>query len=198
MPTDPVRSRLGCGAVLALLLPLVLGLFGIETGPRSDAKYPPAASSPYLLPWKADVERLCVQGNRGVVSHYEGREEFAYDFAMPVGSEVCAARAGRVIKAVDKHTGNGTDKPNNVLVVDHGDGTRGVYVHLMQGGCLVKVGERVAQGQAIAKSGNVGRSMLPHLHFEVTDRRGTTLPVSFREAGVPIMLRSYRSKNKKH
>ena len=62
----------------------------------------------------------------------------------------------------------------------------------------VAVGQRVRQGDVIAASGNVGRSLLPHLHFHVTGPDGTTLPISFREVrpdGVPRMLRRYRSTN---
>ena len=75
---------------------IVLGLFVVFTGPRDLWRYPVATESPYRLPWSAGVRRLCVQGNRAIVSHREW-EEFAYDFAMPVGSDVCAAREGSVV-----------------------------------------------------------------------------------------------------
>jgi murein DD-endopeptidase MepM/ murein hydrolase activator NlpD len=145
------------------------------------------------------VRRLCVQGNRGIVSHRDD-EEFAYDFAMPVGSEVRAARGGRVIRVEVSHDGNGTDLPNNLIGVDHGDGTVGWYLHLMKGGALVKVGDQVRQGQAIARSGNVGRCMLPHLHFHVRPAGGgPTMPISFRDVeadrGVPRMFHMYTSGN---
>ncbi|MBI5369528.1 MAG: M23 family metallopeptidase [Planctomycetes bacterium] len=192
------RRRLLVGVAGGLLGVFLLACVA-PTGPEDPASYPPRAESPYLLPWPAGVLRFCVQGNRGVVSH-RGRERFAYDFAMPVGSQVCAARAGTVMRVVVTHTGRGTDKPNNLIGVDHGDGTTGWYLHLRKGGSRVAVGERVLSGQVIAESGNVGRSMLPHLHFHVTGADGATQPVTFRDVaadyGIPRMFSFYRSGNR--
>ncbi len=54
----------------------------------------------------------------------------------------------------------------------------------MKDGSFVRVGERVEQGQRIATSGHVGRSLAPHLHFAVrSDARRITLPVSFADVG---------------
>jgi murein DD-endopeptidase MepM/ murein hydrolase activator NlpD len=120
---------------------------------------------------------------------------------MPEGSPVCAARGGVVIGVDDTRDGNGIDAPNNAIVIDHGDGTRGVYLHLQKGGSLVSKGARVTQGQKIGLSGNVGRSMMPHLHFHVSPAdKGGTAPVSFsdvpEDAGVPRMFHSYTSGNR--
>ncbi|MEV0053612.1 M23 family metallopeptidase [Saccharopolyspora shandongensis] len=41
------------------------------------------------------------------------------------------------------------------------------YFHIQADGVLVNVGDVVTQGQAIALSGNTGRSTEPHLHFQV-------------------------------
>ena len=173
-----------------------------QTGPVNtdlpSARYPPRATSPYLLPWPVGVTYLCAQGNRGVVSH-KGAGQYAYDFAMPVGSDVCAARAGVVTKIVVRHTGQGTSAPNNLIAIDHGDGTTGYYLHLKKGGSYVVVGETVHRGQRIAASGNVGRSLIPHLHFHVKGRAGKTIPITFRDVaidlGIPRMFRHYTSGN---
>jgi murein DD-endopeptidase MepM/ murein hydrolase activator NlpD len=119
---------------------------------------------------------------------------------MNEGSDVCAARGGIVSKVVVTHDGHGYRAPNNYVVIDHGDGSSGWYLHLQKGGSLVRVGERVVQGQKIAKSGHVGRSLAPHLHFHVNDdARSVTLPVSFADvsegAGVPRMGFFYTSGN---
>lgn len=193
-----VVKRAGClGLALALLL--LIALFELFTGPRDLGTYPPRETSPYLLPWPAGETFLCIQGNNAVVSHRDRDGEHAWDFAMPVGSDVLAARAGKVVRVVDEHDGRGTDAPNNLVHVDHGDGTTGRYLHLKQGGALVKVGDAVQQGQRLALSGNVGRSLLPHLHFEVR-RDGATIPVSFHDVtddqGVPRMFKRYTSSNR--
>jgi murein DD-endopeptidase MepM/ murein hydrolase activator NlpD len=72
-----------------------------------------------------------------------------------------------------------------------------VYAHLRQGGSLVRTGQLVARGEPLGLSGNVGLSMLPHLHFHVQSR-SHTLPVSFADVpgdGVPRMFRRYTSGN---
>jgi len=184
------------GALLAVLLVSGIGVYWIATGPQHLEQYPSASASPYRLPYPADKTWLCVQSNRGVVSH-RGWEQFAYDFAMPVGSDICAARAGEVVKVVAGHDGHGYKWPNNSVVIRHEDGTQASYLHIRKDGSLVAVGDKVVQGQVIAASGHVGNSMLPHLHFHVTDpgRRGT-LPVSFSDVdhdrGIPRMFKWYK------
>ncbi len=58
----------------------------------------------------------------------------------------------------------------NVIVIKH-PYVKGVfatrYDHLKQNSVLVKSGQRVSQGQMIAKVGSAGKSSGPHLHFEV-------------------------------
>ncbi len=80
----------------------------------------------------------------------------------------------------------------NFVMVRHADDTVGRYIHLMQNGVGVAVGEVVAQGQVIGRSGNSGASSRPHLHLDVQTCGpnlppgyndlpcGQTLPVSFR------------------
>ena len=84
------------------------------------------------------------------------------DISCPRGSEVMAARDGRVV-----FTGfeGGYGK---LVVVEHEYGYRSFYGHLSKP--LVKPGDTVKRGQVIALSGNTGRTTGPHLHFEV--RRG--------------------------
>jgi murein DD-endopeptidase MepM/ murein hydrolase activator NlpD len=196
--TTPRRRILGsCLVLLALGLAIGLGLYAGLTGPRADVQYPDKATSPYRLPWAAGESRFCIQGNRAVVSHRDD-EEFAWDFVMPVDTPVLAMRGGRVSRVVDDHDGNGTDKPNNLVTVDHGDGTFGHYLHIRRGGALVKVGQVVRRGEPVARSGNVGRSMLPHVHVQVT-REGPTIPISFGDVdgdGIPRMLHTYTSGNR--
>lgn len=205
IPVKPPRRWVvrGAAAVLGVLLLALLGAslaaYAVFTGPRGLSSYPPAAESPYLLPYPAGVTRLCVQSNRGIVSH-RGGEQYAYDFYMPEGSEVCAARAGEVVTVVQHHDGNGRRRPNNKVVIRHNDGTLAAYLHIKKDGSRVAAGDRVAQGKVIAASGHVGKSMMPHLHFHVSDpARGGTIPLSFadvkRHAGVPRMFFRYTSGN---
>jgi hypothetical protein len=169
-----------------------------RTGVRDESLYPPAEQSPYMLPFPAGTTYVVCQGNRGVVSHRDW-EEFAYDFAMPVGSEVCAARGGIVTRVIDKNDGHGRHALNNEIAIDHGDGTVGRYLHIRKGGSHVHLGERVVRGQRIAESGHVGLSMLPHLHFVLDDWQGNSLPITFADvnsdSGIPRMFKRYTSQN---
>lgn len=185
--------------LFVVLLVVAVAAYFTFTGPRNLAQYPDARSSPYRLPWTAGQTHLCVQSNRAVVSH-RGWDEFAYDFAMPVGTDVCAARAGKVIQVVVSHDGHGYHWPSNVISIQHDDGTLAYYVHLKKDGSRVNVGDVVKQGQVIAASGHVGNSMLPHLHFQVTDaQKKSTLPIAFadvdKDSGIPRMFKCYTSGN---
>ena len=173
--------------------------YWVGTGPEDLSQYPSANQSPYRLPWTVGQSYRCAQSNRGIVSH-RGPGRFAYDFAMPVGTEVRAVRGGEVVFVIVSHDGHGLRRPNNRLVIRHEDGTLGHYLHLKKGGSRVKVGDLVKQGQVLAASGHVGRSMIPHLHFHVTDSsRKSTLPITFsdvgKDAGIPRMFKTYTSGN---
>lgn len=50
-------------------------------------------------------------------------------------------------------------------IIDHGFGFETAYAHCQQ--ILVKPGEFVKRGQVIARVGSTGRSISPHLHYEV-------------------------------
>lgn len=79
------------------------------------------------------------------------------DLAVPEGTAVLAAGAGRVTRA-------GEDRINGrFLVIDHGQGLRSSYSHGRD--LHVARGARVAAGQEIMASGSTGRSTGPHLHF---------------------------------
>ncbi len=199
-PSNLLRTKRRVFAVLVALVLVGAGIsYWVGTGPEDIPRYPPADRSPYRLPWTAGQTYRCAQSNRGVVSH-RGRERFAFDFAMPVGTEIRAARGGEVILVVVGHEGHGLRRPNNRLVIRHEDGTLGNYLHLKQDGSRVEVGDLVKQGQVLAASGHVGKSRIPHLHFHVTDsERTSTLPITFsdvrQDAGIPRMFKAYTSGN---
>ena len=79
--------------------------------------------------------------------------------SSPIGTTVYASCAGTVIQA-SYNGGYG----NNV-VISHADGRLTRYAHNSK--LLVKVGQKVEQGEPIALSGSTGRSTGPHVHFEI-------------------------------
>lgn len=148
--------------------------------------YPAIAN--YTLPWKPGDSYFCFQGNDSFLSH-SGRSQYAWDFLMPEGTEVLAAREGTVTVVKDTNEGRGEDKANNEIFINHGDETASRYAHIKKGGAKVKVGDVVKRGQLIALSGDVGRSLGHHLHFEVINTKFESIPVRFmdvlRHNGVP-------------
>ncbi len=133
-----------------------------------DATRVPDDNFAYGYPYQSPVPLPVSQGPGGDFSHHGS---FAYDFAMPVGSLVTAARDGIVAFVDTKWTAGGKDQSlldkANVISILHADGTIGNYVHLSKDGSFVQEGDLVTKGQVIALSGNTGFSSGPHLHFEV-------------------------------
>lgn len=122
----------------------------------------------YELPYDEGSAFKVTQTFLGRVSH---QEAYAVDFEMPEGTPVRAARGGVVCDIVDynSETGNTEDfkQKGNFIFILHDDGTIGCYFHIQYNGADAAVGERVAAGQRIGRSGNVGFSTGPHLHFSV-------------------------------
>jgi murein DD-endopeptidase MepM/ murein hydrolase activator NlpD len=167
----------------------------LGTGPEDLSLYPPRETSAYRLPWRAGVSRLVAQGNRSFASHRGGHLR-AWDFWMPIGTDVLAARAGKVVEVEDRLDGIGLR--SNFVTVEHDDGTRAIYAHVRRGSATVRVGDDVLRGQVIAASGMVGQTVFPHLHFVVTTHDGAaSLPISFADVpeGVPLAGHWYTSAN---
>jgi murein DD-endopeptidase MepM/ murein hydrolase activator NlpD len=122
----------------------------------------------YNLPFKQGKKFKVSQGYNGTITH---QKKNALDFLMPIGTEIYAVREGVVIKVVDHNTKTCVTKGcleyNNFILIYHSDGTFSDYAHINTNSATVKPGDKVAKGQLIAKSGNIGWSTGPHLHFEV-------------------------------
>ncbi len=89
------------------------------------------------------------------------------DFAVPIGTTVVAAASGHVRRISSEFNRGGLK-----IFIDHGDGLITTSNHLAR--ALVRVGDRVDRGDAIALSGYSGIDGLvtfpfgaPHVHFNV-------------------------------
>jgi len=80
------------------------------------------------------------------------------DISVPVGSSVFALSDGTVSEISVSNT------MGNYVVISHGD-YETIYAHLNQAIC--NKGDTVKAGDAIGFSGATGRTLSPHLHFEV-------------------------------
>jgi len=101
-----------------------------------------------------------VYGSQRVYNGVPKNPHYGLDIARPTGTVVIAPAAG-IVKLVhaDMYYSGGT------LVLDHGYGLTSSFIHLS--GALVKEGQRVAAGDAIAKVGSTGRATGPHLDWRV-------------------------------
>ncbi|AUX36094.1 MULTISPECIES: M23 family metallopeptidase [Sorangium] len=165
----------------------------------------PSPSSFYRLPFGPGSGFTLDQGNwddpgaKHTASDGQA-QSYSYDFLAPVGTEVRAARAGRVafvhsaqsINTTVPYTAPGDPDlergEGNLVVIRHLDDTAAAYAHLQQDQVFVREGEYVPRGRVIALSGNTGHSFAPHLHFDVHpsftdwDSWVNTMKIRFQDA----------------
>ncbi|MDD5760642.1 MAG: peptidoglycan DD-metalloendopeptidase family protein [Candidatus Pacebacteria bacterium] len=96
--------------------------------------------------------------NKGVLHYYN-----AVDIINSCGSPIYAAADGLVIEA--KGSGAYNLGYGNMVKIQHYNATRTVYGHLSE--VLVKVGDKVYQGDLIGRMGDTGNANGCHLHFEI-------------------------------
>jgi murein DD-endopeptidase MepM/ murein hydrolase activator NlpD len=186
-----------------IFFPLLLSFFyggcGGDGGGNGGANLTPTcfdravfgdpSESEYVLPYPAGeqyeiIQSYCYQKN----SHYNS---LAYDFLMPMGSDIVAAGAGIVLEIRDDLPDMDLPDPamHNHIFIEHEDGTIAFYGHLQQGGVAVHEGEAVDVGQYIAASGSSGVS-IPLLHFGVFPEwppvDGNDIAINFSNADGPL------------
>jgi len=145
--------------------------------------------SEYILPYPVGASYPLLQTYCGPQNH-RNDNQLAYDFTIPFGDPVIAARAGIVRRVTEHFADNDTNRANhNHLFIEHSDGTTAFYAHLVQDSVLPEVGDRVAQGELIAQSGTSGGTVAV-LHFGVyctwPVQGGNDVAINFRNADGPL------------
>lgn len=133
------------------------------------------ARARYRLPFDAEVPRQLGQGVNGDMGYdlygnaisspqgdpasHVGRNKYGFDWAMPIGTRIVAARDGEVVRVVDGFTVSGPQQSlatrANAVFVRHEDGTWSEYLGL-DAGIPVQPGQKVRAGDALGKSGATG------------------------------------------
>ena len=79
----------------------------------------------------------------------------------------------------------------NSIILDLGEKRYALYAHLQPGSIKVHRGEKVHLGQVLGLVGDTGNSIVPHLHFQVTDG-----PSSLSSNGFPYEIRDFEMTGK--
>lgn len=121
--------------------------------------------------WPAEGSLSSSYGYRNHPVHDEKKFHTGVDISVPSGSVVKATANGIVSFA------GWTENSGIVVVVEHGHGFRTAYAHNRK--ALVRVGQRIVRGDAVAQSGSTGVSTGPHVHYEIWRNGRHTNPVGF-------------------
>lgn len=178
---------------VAGLTPAIEFQYDYITGdPRAEHR----PAEPYRVPYASATRFPITQAYPDVVTHGAPNSRYAVDIAMPIGTDIFAARGGVVFDVSSDNYEGGLDPVRdgpsaNVVQILHDDGTYAVYAHLNWNSIRVRPGDRVARGQYIADSGNTGFSSGPHLHFAVlrnVGMRTESVPIQFQGANYSAIV----------
>lgn len=126
----------------------------------------PAPKKPGLFDWPVQG---AIIGSYGLST--AGKRNDGVNIAAPVGTPVRAAADGEVV-----YRGSELDGYGNLILIKHDEGYVTAYAH--NDAMLVKKGDRVRQGQVIAKVGQTGSASEPQLHFEIRQNLKAVDPVA--------------------
>ena len=97
---------------------------------------------------------------------------FGMDFSAKTGTPIYATGDGKVVRADNRAAGFG-----NHVRINHGFGYESIYAHMSK--ITVKRGYKVKRGDLIGYVGNTGRSVAPHLHYEIIKDGKKINPINF-------------------
>lgn len=129
---------------------------------------PPSSARPsrqgFIWPVEGRVIRTFVNNSQ---EKYTG-----IDIAVPEGTEIRAARDGKVTYAGDTIRYYG-----NMVIISHDGGLSTCYAQTAR--ILVRKGQEVKRGQVIARSGRGKANNEPYLHFEIRRGGDAVNPIGF-------------------
>ena len=128
-------------------------------------KAKPKTASKGTYKWPVSGKITSRYGNR------HGEFHTGLDIAVPYGTAIKAADGGTVTYAGTK--GN----YGKLVIITHDNGAQTYYAH--NSSLVVSVGDKVYQGQTIAKAGSTGRSTGNHCHFEIRIGGKTVNPLNY-------------------
>ena len=130
---------------------------------------PPKLGSSGKFRWPAKGKVIASFGPRADSTHNDG-----INISVPQGTDVVAAENGVVAYAGSELKGYG-----NLILVRHEGNWVSAYAHNET--LLVKRGDKIKRGQAIAKAGNTGTVDQPQVHFELRQGSKPVDPIPHME-----------------
>jgi murein DD-endopeptidase MepM/ murein hydrolase activator NlpD len=100
------------------------------------------------------------------------RKHWGMDFTAKKGVPIYATGNGVIKRADNRSSGYGKH-----IRIDHGFGYVSLYAHLSK--YNVRRGQKVKRGDIIGYVGNTGRSVGPHLHYEILKNNKKINPLNF-------------------
>ena len=100
------------------------------------------------------------------------KRHWGMDFSAERGSPIYATGDGKISRADNRAAGFG-----NHVRIDHGFGYVSIYAHMDK--IAVRKGNRVKRGDVIGYVGSSGRSVAPHLHYEIIKDGKKINPINF-------------------
>jgi len=138
-------------------------------GLTREASYtvPSKPSPTEMFDWPVKGSVIATFGTGGI-----GRRNDGINIAAPSGATVRAAADGEVV-----YRGAELDGYGNLLLIKHNGGYVTAYAH--NDVMLVRKGQKVKQGQIIAKVGATGAVNEPQLHFEIRHNLKSIDPMGY-------------------
>lgn len=165
------QTNFGLGVLV--FAAVLSGCAGRTTPPRT-LSLPSPATEPSVMDWTWPVpggELISAFGTPRGSHRHEG-----IDVRGTFGAPVIAALAGRVT-----YSGSGMRGYGKTVVLEHAHGLRTLYAH--NSALLVRVGQQVNRGSAIARIGQTGNATTPHVHFEMQRHLTPFDPLTLRVKG---------------
>ena len=131
------------------------------------------ASIPAIMPVKKEDLSYIASGYKWRMHPILKIRKFhkGMDFKAPTGTPIYASGNGTVVLARRSATFG------KVVYIDHGFGYRTIYAHMSK--IATRKGRKVKRGDLIGYVGNTGRSVAPHLHYEVHKNGRALNPINY-------------------
>ena len=131
------------------------------------------ASIPAIMPVKKEELSYIASGFKWRMHPILKIRKFhkGMDFKAPTGTPIYASGNGTVVLARRSATFG------KVVYIDHGFGYRTIYAHMSK--IATRRGRKVKRGDLIGYVGNTGRSVAPHLHYEVHKNGRAVNPINY-------------------